>query len=206
MSEETNELRNIRRSLKGGEYRIVDSSVPLRLSWFPDYLKPDSLEETYGVERDDSEVEYSEGKKEVESEFWEELNAFKEMLQKESPEGEELADWQDVDLPAARRMYQGLNRKAHALSLWDWYAVPLRHKNGHVYRIWSPKDVMNPPIVRSLPIQTFLPMLCARTAGDSVEIAALNKRVQFWQSIVALAAVIILACGLIIDLLQKSVR
>lgn len=100
----------------------------------------------------------------------------------------------EVDLPVARRMYQSLNRKAKALSLWDWYAVPLRYKNGRVYRIWSPSDVMNPPIIRSLSVKDFLLMLCVRTASDSLEISEMNKKVQFWQSMVALAAITILAC------------
>lgn len=194
MSEEASALESIRQGLKEGEYRLTNSSVPLRLSWFPDYLKPDFVEEIYGVKTGEGAAEHSDGKAEVESEFWEELNAFKEMLRKGSPEGGELADWQDVDIPAARRMYRSLNRKAEALSLWDQYAVPLRYKNGRIYRIWSPKDVMNPPIIRSLPIHAFLSMLCVRTASDSLEIANLKKRVEFWQQILAFAVIVILCC------------
>lgn len=67
-----------------------------------------------------------------------------------------LADWQKgAKIESAEKMYKGLNRRAFAIQLWDWYTIPWRYKNNSIHIIWSPQDVIGTPIIHSYPVDFF---------------------------------------------------
>lgn len=43
-----------------------------------------------------------------------------------------------------------------AMSVWDLVAAPIRLKNGTVYRVWSPRELGSGPVVKEMPVESFL--------------------------------------------------
>lgn len=158
-----------------GNRRFVDTNVSLRLSWFPEMLSPefsDELMSDHGVSAEERSFS---------SEFFEEVNAITDLLGKNNITSE-LAEWQKTGMAAVERMYQGLNRRAMALSIWNWYAIPLRLKGKTVYRIWAPRDVTGTPIIKALPLNDFLSLVAQETAKDKIELARYRGKIKRWQS------------------------
>jgi hypothetical protein len=48
----------------------------------------------------------------------------------------------------AAHLGRRMNRRAWAIQLWNWYAVPLRFLDGTVVALWAPDDLEGAPIVR----------------------------------------------------------
>lgn len=174
-----NWIENVQTKLAHGKWRITESDVNLRLSWFPEHLNPtfpDWLKSDRGIDDDDISTE----ELDLRRQFWQEVQALIELV----PEGteEELADWQKGAPEGLKGAYLATNRKAKALSLWDRFGVPLRIKKNRIYRIWAPRDLLiAEPIISKINAQDFLVAVCEKTAEDSGEIHRLKNKLTNWQ-------------------------
>lgn len=170
------EIELAREAVKNGRNRFWDTPVNFRLSWFPEFLQPDMGEELM-ADRGLSSKHAG-----VEKEFWEEIEAIDKAVGDEL--SEELKNWREKGAKVAGEyMMHRLERRAFIFSLWDRYGAPLRIRDGYVYRIWAPKDVMGSPVIKRFLLEHFLPMVCIRTASDTVEIKELKKKMEKWKTL-----------------------
>ncbi len=163
--------------LQDGKHRLLDSDVPMRPAWFPQYLAPDNSEllmSDYGLSASEDEL--------IAGQFHEEVDAIREWL---------CGQFEPVGSCALERVREGVNRKAQALAIWDWCAVPLRQNKGFIYRIWSPRDVLGSPTIRRLPIQEFLARAAQQSASDALERGRLIRCLRAWRIVFAVSAVIV---------------
>jgi hypothetical protein len=162
------------RRLPNGEARFAAAKYPLGHACLGMFHGPDFMEElnsNYGMPA---------ANKEIEHEFLEEIAT----LQKIMEEADVPADWQaGAKSEAAQRVNKGLNRRAHALQVWDWYAIPWRYKNGVIYLIWSPRDVFGSPIIHSYLVNDFLRGLAGKQEALFNQAAQNSKRLALWKNI-----------------------
>lgn len=119
------------------------------------------------------------GPEELKAEFDAEVKAIRECLHTlgYTPG---LAKWQQSKDPNIRLMYEGLNLRGDALSMWEQIAFPLRRRGGVLFRIAAPRDVIGgTPIVDAVAIDDFIRGVSARTAKDREELAHLRERLDF---------------------------
>lgn len=168
------EVEEIRQTLHDGENRIVAAPVSLRASWFPEYAHPSANDQLF------SDYAASDPEPELARELEEEVGAFRDFLERGNQPG---ADSGQPGLPpAALSMMAGMNRRAQALSLWDRYAVPVRVRGARAYRIWAPRDVLGTPIIKSVPLPSYVAGVCERTAEDYLAIIQLNQKLSRWRT------------------------
>lgn len=107
-------------------------------------------------------------------------------------------DWQvGAKLESAQKMYKGLNRRAYATQVWDWYAIPWRHKDGLIHLIWSPRDVMGSPTIHSYPVNDFLRGLSGKQEAIIKQLTQSSRRLVLWRNI-GIAVLILLGILLFI--------
>lgn len=150
-------IGRVREKLNCGSDRISDSPAALRWSWWPNV--PDFYDELlsdYGADRKF---------KDIEKEFYEEIQAIRESLNEQGHESSKSS----------------LNQVATAQSIWDQIGIPIRRKDQTVYRIWSPKDVMGLPIIKALPVDLFINGAVEKTASCHIEIERLKKIMDKWR-------------------------
>ncbi len=112
-----------------------------------------------------------------------------------------LADWQKgTKIESAEKMYKGLNRRAFAIQLWDWYAIPWRYKNNAIHIIWSPQDVMGKPIIHSYPVDFFLSNFSSILENQAESQLKTSKQLGFWKNF-GIIAIIIFAIFLYVKFL-----
>jgi hypothetical protein len=184
------ELQKAQHSLQDGQYRFADASANLKYSWFPSHLQPqmgDELLSNYGV---DSGVDW------LQEQFREEIEQIEKAFGFEEALPKELKGWQSKGAKGTVALFEyKIDRQATILSIWDTYSVPVRYKNGRVYRIWSPKDIMGEPIIKHLSVEDFIRLACVETAAEYAAFAKLNKQLQVWQAVAGVIA-FLLICAL----------
>lgn len=172
----------VREKLHCGPKRISDAPTAFRWSLWPS--RPDLQDELlsdYGVDT---------GFSALENEFREEIQAIRETLD-ELGHGPEIADGQKSAMGAEHKMMKSLNQVAEALSIWDQIGVPIRRRGDAVFRIWAPRDVMGSPIIKALPIDTFLNCVAEQTASDRIEIERVKTSMEKWRVAATILAVLI---------------
>ena len=122
--------------LPDGDKRLALSKFPLNYACLGNFPVPDFSERIasdYGMPAENTEIA---------KDYYEEISTIEKIME-ESNLPISLADWQSGSkIEAAKKMHKGLNRRAYAMQMWDWYAIPWRFRNGLVHLIWSPHDVM----------------------------------------------------------------
>jgi len=68
------------------------------------------------------------GNNEIENQYAEEVSAIEQLLI-ENDVQISLSGWQSR-AKAAEKIFKGMNRKAYAIQMWEWYAIPWRFKGG----------------------------------------------------------------------------
>jgi hypothetical protein len=76
--------------------------------------------------------------------FWEEVSAIEAAIE---VCGLKVKHPTSADNRAGAAMFTGLNRRAYAMQLWSWYAIPVRFHNGTIVTINAPRDVLGTPII-----------------------------------------------------------
>jgi hypothetical protein len=165
------------RRLPNGKSRLRLSAYPLSYACLSGFYNPDISE------RLSSDYGMPSGNEEVEKEYNEEIITIEKIME-EAQVPIKLAKWQsDSKIDAADRMYKSLNRRAYAIQIWDWYAIPWRFKNGFVHLIWSPHDVMGSAIIHSYPVPDFLGGMSDKLEVHFKEGDKLVRQLGFWKNL-----------------------
>ena len=118
--------------LPDGEGRFLITEFPLRYTSFNDFFKPafsEQISSDYGLPSENPQIE---------KDFFEEIKILEELFRKHDTQID-LSDWQETKNKNGEKLYKDLNRRAYAMQIWDWYAIPWRFKNGfiHIIRVCS---------------------------------------------------------------------
>lgn len=178
--------------LKNGENRLSITDYPLTHACLNGFAAPglsEQLESDYGILAVNIDIKKN---------FDEEINLLVELM-KEAKVPVEFADWQKGALrsEAGENMFEGVNRHAFAMQLWDWYAIPWRYRNGSVYIIRSPRDVLGTPIIECYPATYFLTYLSSILEQQSVAQDKSLRQLNAWRSF-GIIAIIVFGMFLII--------
>jgi hypothetical protein len=156
-------IHEIQAALDEGDSRIVDAHCYMADCFFPDAPSfGDDLSSSYAMPSESPELD---------SQYQEELKAIWENIQKHSP---------DIGLDPSEevmtRFRASMTLQSTSMNIWDTFALPLRLHDGRVYRIWGSKDLMGTPVVKSMPVDSFLRSVAIKTAEDKAHIDKLNSR------------------------------
>ena len=187
-------ITRVRDKLRCGAERISDERIVFRWSWWPS--RPDLQDELlsdYGQATRFSVLE---------KEFREEIDAIRETLDELAHESE-LADSQKSSRGAEQSMMKSLNQIAEALSIWDQIGVPIRRRGDIVFRIWAPRDVMGSPIIKALPIDTFINCVAEQSVSDRIEIERVKTSRQRWR-ITAIMLTVLIGLGAVAWILSQA--
>ena len=180
------DITDLQDRIASGELRLAASAVSLALAWFPPFAAPnedDRLLADMGV---------ASSPKEIQDEYAEEVRLFRDAVTTPD-EDVPLAPWQQLSgdsegARVGRKLHASLNKAAFAMENWDRYAIPVRLRGSHVFRIWSPADVMGEPLARSMPADRFVAAAAVQSARDRFEILQLRSQRNTW-AVIALLAV-----------------
>ena len=184
-------IEKVIKKLKNGENRLAISDYPLKYAYLNGFSAPDTSE------RLSSDYSMPSGNKDIETDYFEEITLLEKMMA-DADVPINLADWQKGSkIKSASKMYKGLNRRAYAIQLWDWYAIPWRYKNNSIHIIWSPQDVMGSPIIHSYPTDFFLTNLSSVLKNQAENQIKVLKQLSFWKNL-GIIAIIIFAIFLLV--------
>ena len=141
----------------------------------------------------------------IEKEYYEEITTI-EKIMREMDVPIKLADWQSGSkLESVEKMMKGLNLRAYAIQMWDWYAIPWRMHGKSVYVIYPPDDVMGTPIIYGYSADYFLRTLVEKMEKQYKYVEKLNKKLSFWKTfgVIVLVLVGIVVFGIIQWLINK---
>lgn len=179
--------------LKDGENRFCISDFPIRDICLENFPVPDMSENI------SSDYCISSDNKDIEADYFEEIKLLEKlMIDAEIPVN--LADWQKgFKIESTEKMLKGFNRRAYAIQLWNWYAIPLRYKNDAICVVWSPSDILGTPIIHSYCVNYFLAILINQAENQAEGRIKTLKQLSFWKSfgIIAIIILIGLLSGLV---------
>lgn len=174
------------RRLPNGAERLALSEDPLNqicLKLFETLAPSETLLSDYGVSINSS--------KETEKDYFEEIVTIEKIME-ESAVPIALSDWQSrIQSEDAEKMHKELNRRAYAIQLWDWYAIPWRFSNNSIKLIWSSRDIIGRPIIREFPVNSFLAIITEIFRKENVEKERLIKKIAFLGKFGAILLIII---------------
>lgn len=166
-----------------GYYRFRDASIHLQLSYFPKLR--DNLEQYL-----DREYGLSKQPQDILNQYYEEIDEIESYLEKikakfkiENEFAEAISDIITVT--------EGLSIKNVALNIWEFYAIPLRYRNGFVFMIHPPQSVGMPPYVESMNVELYLSLVSEKTAESKGEIFSLNSKIKFYQNVIVVLIVLL---------------
>jgi hypothetical protein len=181
------------RQLPNGESRLAVSDFPLSYAFLRKFYGPDISE------RLSSDYSMPSGNDEIEKQYYEEITTIEKiMVETDVPIG--LADWQsNSKIESVEKMMKGMNRRAYAIQMWDWYGIPWRLHGDTVHMIYSPHDVMGTPIIHSYAADHFLRSLAEKMEKQHKQAEKLNKQLSFWKNfgIIVLVLIGIVLWGII---------
>lgn len=164
------------KKLKNGDSRLAVSNYPLKYACLNGFSIPDIHERLL------SDHSMPSSNKSVEAEYFEEITLI-EQLMMDASIPINLSDWQKgTKIESTEEMYRSLNRRAFAIQLWDWYAIPWRHKDNKIHIIWSPHDVMGTPIIHSYSVDSFLTNLSSVLENQAEKQSKIWKQLGFWKN------------------------
>ena len=172
------------KKLKNGENRLAISDYPLKYACLNGFTTPDFSE------RLSSDYSMPSSNKDVEVDYFEEITLLEKMMEEEGVPIR-LADWQKgAKIESTEKMYKGLNRRAFAIQLWDWYAIPWRYKDNSIHIIWSPQDVMGTPVIHSYSTDFFLANFADILKNQTENQIKIFKQLSFWKNLGIIAIII----------------
>jgi hypothetical protein len=184
------------RRLPNGRYRLRLSAYPLSHACLSGFYNPDISE------RLSSDYGMHSGNEEVGKEYNEEIITIEKIME-ETQVPIKPAKWQKGSKSdTADGMYTSLNRRAYAIQIWDWYAIPWRFKNGFVHLIWSPHDIMGSPIIHSYPVSEFLGGISDNLESYFKEGDKVSRQLSFWKN---LGIVLLVIVGIVLWVFVKKV-
>jgi hypothetical protein len=187
------------RQLPNGESRLAVFDFPLSHACFSEFYGPDISE------RLSSDYSMPSGNDEIEKQYYEEITTIEKiMVETDVPIG--LAAWQSRSkIESFEKMMKGMNRRAYAIQMWDWYAIPWRLRGDTVHMIYSPHDVMGTPIIHSYAADHFFRLLAEKMEKQHKQAEKLNKQLSFWKNfgIIVLVLIGIVLWGIIQGLISK---
>jgi hypothetical protein len=180
------DIDSVIKALPDGNRRLTHTPTHLSLSWFPDELAPHFGEEImsdYGMPTEHTDLE---------ADFNKEVDAIKQWLEDNNVEGK-LLDYEKSDIPSVRKMFESIDRRSQAISLWNRYAIPLRIKKNWVYRIWAPRDIYGSPMIKRIRIEEFIMLVAEKTSEDRITLFRLKKRLRAWKRALFLIVLLLIA-------------
>jgi hypothetical protein len=123
--------------------------------------------------------ERSENRK-VENQYYEEIKTLEEiMLEANVPI--HLADWQvGWKIESADKMMVVMNRRAYAIQIWNWYAIPWRLDGDSVHVIFSPEDIEGAPMIHTYSGGYFLELLAEKLGKQQLQFENMEKKYSSW--------------------------
>jgi len=202
-------IEEVIRHLPNGESRLTVSEYPFPVSHcLHGFGNPDL------ADREISDRSTSQGDKEIEKDYYEEIHAIeKALLEANVPI--RLADWQKADRKIndqyqadMSKLFTQSNRRSYAMQLWDGYGIPWRFKDDFIHIIWSPKDVFGAPIISGWPVDDFLKLLIRINIEKARDFASITQKYQRWLKIgsVGIGFVCFLASILLVCLWSFIIR
>jgi len=161
------------RRLPNGESRLAVSHLPLGYACLGEFDVPDiseRLSSDYGVPSRNEEIE---------KQYYEEITTIGAIME-EADVPIRLADWQSK-VECVEKM-RGLNRRAYAIRMWHWYAIPWRFCNDSVHVIHCPRDLLGSPIIHSYPAADFLRALAEEMEKRHEESEKLERQLSIWRT------------------------
>lgn len=184
-----NIIERVIKTLKNGDERFKASKYSLNYLCLKEFLNPDFQEEIL------SDYGMPSSNKKLEKDFFEELLLLENLL-KEMKYPIKLADWQKrTSIKSGVDMFKSLNRRAYAIQIWEYYAIPWRYENDNVNFIWPPKDVMGTPVIHSYPVNIFLSQILDRLEKKFELQVELEKKLNVWRNI---ALILLVVVGIIV--------
>lgn len=187
------------RRLPHGKTRLAVSNFPLSYACLSELYGPDISE------RLSSDYSMPSGNEEIEKQYYEEITTI-EKIMVEIDVPIRLANWQSRSKSEpAEKMMKEMNRRAYAIQMWDWYAIPWRLSGDSVHVIYSPHDVMGTPIIHTYPAHHFLRSLAETMEKQHTQAEKLSNQLSFWKNlgIIVLVVIVIVIGGIIQGLISK---
>ena len=167
-------VQELQGMVHAGSQRFIYCPVSLSLAYFPGVAFFDvrtELNSNYGIETEFPAVE---------RQFDEEVSALTSIIEDEGP-----SDPND----SVARMNFSMAKRAHAMAEWGRIAVPIRLSGDQVVHIRAPRDLMGSPVISSLPLAEFLPLVAEHTALDRFRIIQLEAQLTVWKCVAAALAI-----------------
>lgn len=169
-------ISNLIEKLEDGEIRFAITRFPFKQLCLNGFHTPDiseTLLSDYGI---------STGNKEIEADFFEEVELIEKLLVESAT----------FEAPCVKS-------RMLAMELWDWYAVPWRYKNNMIYTICSPRDIAGAPIIHEYDVNLFLFKLV------SIQIIHAKNHQSRWNDLKNILTLIIflLTAGYLLNFLYK---
>jgi hypothetical protein len=185
--------------LPNGKTRLAVSNFPLSYACLSGFYGPNISE------RLSSDYSIPSGNEEIEKQYYEEITTI-EKIMVEIDVPIRLADWQSQSKSESdEKMRKEMNRRAYAIQMWDWYAIPWRLTGGSVHVIYSPHDIMGTPIIHTYPANHFLSSLADMMEKQHSQAEKLSNQLSFWKNfgIIVLVVIVLVLGGFIQGLISK---
>jgi hypothetical protein len=164
-----------------------NAAIPMRLVCLQRLPSP-TLDEAI---RSDYGVSSGASVKAVTEDFWKEIQTIEQCI-KDSDLKVHLAIWQKgADPQAVDRIFEGLNLRAYALQMWDWFAIPLRYRDHKVFAIWAPRDALGTPIIQAYDTGSFLKQSVWNQVQEAENRKILERNLRIWMTIGTLLIIFI---------------
>ena len=162
---------------------FAPAPISLSRSWFPSTIRPTLEDDLLGSPQPREVVDLS-NMYEVEVQALDTLN--------ETPaEDVPLAHWQRGVGAAATQMYKMSNRRAHAERWWNDIAIPVRYKDGKVYRIFRPLETYRRPVILGISAESFVEQSSLNSVWLTAEIEQKNRRIDFLTSVLVIVILVL---------------
>lgn len=160
---------------EGGYYRFKDANIHLQLSYFP---KLQSSLDTYF----DKEYGLKQQSEDIERQYYEEIEAIESYLEEIRSENKSDKEFFDTISDIITDV-EKLSTKNIAMNIWEFYSIPIRYKEGFIFRIHPPQSVGMPPYIESVNVELYSSLVAVRTAKDTGKILILNKKMKLYRNI-----------------------
>lgn len=173
-------------SLKNGETRIGSSGNTDKFDILHFFGNPDFSERIssdYGLKSPEYE--------DIAEDYLEEIECIEKLIS-EADIPIRKAEWQKTRSESGDKMFKSLNLRNLAIQLWDWYAIPWRLKNGFVYIIYAPHDILGTPVVHCYSVNEFVQLLTHSVEEQAREVFLKEKQLKYWKNIASVAIFVLI--------------
>lgn len=120
---------------------------------------------------EDNEMDFSDrdflcGDEQIEAEYKEEITQIEKLMYEHKLP---LSFKRRSDHEPTQRFREAISIRAHAMHLWDTYAVPWRVRDDDIYIIYPPRDMNGSPIIRKYKKKEFVRRISEKLADVEAE-------------------------------------